>query len=110
MRKRWRLRWHGGLSCYRGKVHDNVAQYTARAAALRHLMRTGARPAVAFEQFDRERQADIDRGRRESAPAGTLRADYLNTVRCAPSVRWLFRQAAPRRGASGGWDGYRLTP
>jgi len=72
-----------------GEVHDNVAQHTARAAALRHLVRNGARPAIAFEQFDRERQADIDRARHETAPAGTTRADHL------------IAQASTTRGS---WD------
>lgn len=48
-----------------GEVHDNAAQHALRAAALRQWVALGARPALAFEQFDRERQADIDRARRE---------------------------------------------
>jgi uncharacterized iron-regulated protein len=48
-----------------GEVHDNAAQHTLRVAALRQLVVKGARPAIAFEQFDRERQSDIDRARRE---------------------------------------------
>jgi uncharacterized iron-regulated protein len=56
-----------------GEVHDNDAQHALRAAALRDWIATGARPAIAFEQFDRERQADIDRARRER-PGD---ADYL---------------------------------
>jgi uncharacterized iron-regulated protein len=48
-----------------GEVHDNAAQHALRVAALRHLVDRGARPAIAFEQFDRERQPDIDRARRE---------------------------------------------
>jgi len=60
-----------------GEVHDNAAQHAARAAALRQFFASGARPALAFEQFDRERQADIDRARRETPPAGTNRADYV---------------------------------
>jgi uncharacterized iron-regulated protein len=48
-----------------GEVHDNAAQHTLRVAALRRLIVKGARPAIAFEQFDRERQPDIDRARRE---------------------------------------------
>jgi uncharacterized iron-regulated protein len=48
-----------------GEVHDNAAQHTLRIAALRQLVVKGARPAIAFEQFDRERQPDIDRARRE---------------------------------------------
>jgi uncharacterized iron-regulated protein len=48
-----------------GEVHDNAAQHALRAAALRQLVVQGARPAIAFEQFDAERQPDIDRARRE---------------------------------------------
>jgi uncharacterized iron-regulated protein len=48
-----------------GEVHDNAAQHTLRLAALRQLVVKGIRPAIAFEQFDRERQPDIDRARRE---------------------------------------------
>jgi len=44
-----------------GEVHDNAAQHEMRARALRSLLESGARPALLMEQFDRERQADIDR-------------------------------------------------
>ena len=56
-----------------GEVHDNAEQHALRAAALRQWLVQGARPAFAFEQFDRERQPDIERARRER-PADT---DYL---------------------------------
>ena len=56
-----------------GEVHDNAAQHALRAAALRQLVVQGARPAIAFEQFDTDRQADIDRARRERPRD----ADYL---------------------------------
>jgi uncharacterized iron-regulated protein len=56
-----------------GEVHDNAAQHALRAAVLRQLLVKGARPAIAFEQFDRERQPDIERARRER-PGD---ADYL---------------------------------
>ena len=71
-----------------GEVHDNVAQHATRAAALRLLLAGGARPAIAFEQFDRERQADIDRARREAPPAGKTLAEHV------------IEQARPARG----WD------
>jgi len=48
-----------------GEVHDNPAMHALRAAALRQWIAQGARPAIALEQFDRERQPDIDRARRE---------------------------------------------
>jgi uncharacterized iron-regulated protein len=43
-----------------GEVHDNAAQHRLRAAALAELLATGARPALAMEQFDREQQPRID--------------------------------------------------
>jgi len=71
-----------------GEVHDNAAQHATRAAALRLLLAGGARPAIAFEQFDRERQADIDRARHEAPPAGKTLAEHV------------IEQARPARG----WD------
>ena len=56
-----------------GEVHDNAAQHSLRVAALRQLIERGARPAIAFEQFDHERQSDIERARRE----WPRDADYL---------------------------------
>lgn len=67
-----------------GEVHDNAAQHALRAAALRQLLAAGARPVLAFEQFDREHQPDIDRARKERPQD----ADYL---------------IAQAKG-SGGWD------
>lgn len=55
----------GHRSALLGEVHDNGAQHALRAAALRKRVEAGARPAIAFEQFDIERQADIDRVRRD---------------------------------------------
>lgn len=60
-----------------GEVHDNAAQHAVRAQALRRVLEGGARPALAFEQFDREQQAAIDRARREPPPAGTTAADHV---------------------------------
>ena len=48
-----------------GEVHDNAAQHRLRLDLLREAFAAGWRPAIAMEQFDVERQADIDRARRE---------------------------------------------
>jgi len=77
-----------------GEVHDNAAQHATRAAALRRLLAAGARPAIAFEQFDRERQADVDRARRETPPAGRTQAEHV------------IAQARPARG----WDSALYRP
>ena len=55
-----------------GEVHDNTAQHAERLAALHALVERGARPALLFEQFERERQADIDRVRAASGDADAL--------------------------------------
>jgi len=70
-----------------GETHDNAAQHALRAEALRRVLAGGARPALAFEQFDRDRQADIDRARK-------LRprdADYLIAqAHGDPAWNWAY--------------------
>lgn len=44
-----------------GEVHDNAVQHALRLRAFEALLASGARPALAMEQFDRERQPQIDR-------------------------------------------------
>lgn len=44
-----------------GETHDNAAQHELRRADIEALLRGGARPALLFEQFDRERQPALDR-------------------------------------------------
>lgn len=60
-----------------GEVHDNPVQHAVRAEALRRHLATGARPALAFEQFDREQQAAIDGLRSQLAGEPTTRAAQL---------------------------------
>jgi len=43
-----------------GEVHDHPQQHALRAEAFAALLATGARPALVMEQFDRERQAELD--------------------------------------------------
>lgn len=69
-----------------GEVHDNAAQHALRAEAWRALLASGARPALLMEQFDRERQADIDHALAQ--PGAT--ADQVI--------------AAGQANSSGGWD------
>jgi len=78
-----------------GEVHDNVVQHRIRADALRRLLESGARPAIAFEQFDRERQGDIDRARRESPPEGRSLADHVIAQARAPKDSWDWARYRP---------------
>lgn len=68
-----------------GEVHDNAAQHALRLRAFQAALARGQRPALALEQFDRHRQADIDRAR-----AG----------RPAPDADALIAAA----GGARGWD------
>ena len=70
-----------------GEVHDNGVQHALRAQAVRALVEGGARPAIAFEQFDRDQQAAIDAARK--ARPGD--ADYLIAqAKGASSWNWAL--------------------
>ncbi|SOY41255.1 ChaN family lipoprotein [Cupriavidus taiwanensis] len=71
-----------------GEVHDNAAGQQQRLDALTRAVAQGWRPAIAMEQFDRERQADIDRARRERPRD----ADYLIAQAGGGAWQWpLYR-------------------
>ena len=48
-----------------GEVHDNPHHHRLRFESLKMAVEGGYRPALLMEQFDRERQPEIDRARRE---------------------------------------------
>src|SRR5512139_2798985 len=78
-----------------GEVHDNAAQHAVRAEALRRLLEGGARPAIAFEQFDRERQGDIDRARREPPTEERTLAEHVIAQARAPKDSWDWARYRP---------------
>jgi uncharacterized iron-regulated protein len=61
----WAAQMSGARWVLMGEVHDSAEQHRLRAQALRQALRAGWRPALLMEQFDRERQPDIERARRE---------------------------------------------
>ncbi|MCO4890952.1 ChaN family lipoprotein [Cupriavidus sp. WGtm5] len=71
-----------------GEVHDNAAGQQQRLEALTRAIEQGWRPAIAMEQFDRERQADIDRARRERPRD----ADYLIAQAGGGAWQWPLYQ------------------
>ena len=77
-----------------GEVHDNAVQHAMRLDAFRAILAAGARPALLMEQFDREKQEDLDRARR--GPDGS-RVDADALVRAAAS-------------AGSGWDWAHYKP
>jgi uncharacterized iron-regulated protein len=90
----WEPRLRGNTVVMLGEVHDNAEQHRLRLDVLRRAIAAGWRPALAMEQFDRERQADIARARRER-PAD------------AQHVIDLAAPASTRGGSGWNWDFYR---
>lgn len=68
-----------------GEVHDHAEQHALRVQAFRALLASGARPALLMEQFDRERQGDLDR---------------LRMAGAAPTADQVIAAA---QAANGGW-------
>lgn len=61
----WESRLRGDAIVLLGEVHDNAEHHRQRLAVLQRAFAAGWRPALVMEQFDRERQADLERARRE---------------------------------------------
>ena len=80
----WEVRLQGSTVALLGEVHDNAAHHRLRAAIMRRACNAGWRPAVVMEQFDINRQAEIDRARSDRAF----------------DAAYLIAQA----GSSRGWD------
>jgi uncharacterized iron-regulated protein len=59
----WEAQLQGNTVALLGEVHDNAEHHRLRAAILRRAFEAGWRPAVVMEQFDLDRQADIERSR-----------------------------------------------
>ena len=73
-----------------GEVHDNPDGHARRYEMLKARVDEGFRPAIAMEQFDRERQADLDRAMAECADAACV------VRRAEPeSQRWEWPHYAP---------------
>jgi uncharacterized iron-regulated protein len=81
----WEARLAGDTIALLGEVHDNTQGHRRREESLRRALRAGWRPAIVMEQFDADRQADIDRARQERPR----------------DASHLIAQAAPARS---GWD------
>ena len=61
----WQTRLRNDTIALLGEVHDNATLHWLRTDALLQAFQQGWRPAVVMEQFDTDRQADLDRARRE---------------------------------------------
>lgn len=74
-----------------GEVHDNLAQHALRLEAFQALLASGVRPALAMEQFDRDKQPAIDR-----LLAMTPRPDADAVIAAGKGASgWLWAQYRP---------------
>jgi uncharacterized iron-regulated protein len=71
-----------------GEVHDNAAQHALRLEALRQWIGAGARPAMAFEQLDADRQAALDQARAAFDPSMDRDARVARIVELAGAKGW----------------------
>ena len=85
------VRLGGDTLALLGEVHDNPLHHGARATVLRRALQAGWRPAFAMEQFDVERQADIERSRRERPHD----AQHLIEQAAAPRSGWEWPHYRP---------------
>jgi uncharacterized iron-regulated protein len=84
----WEPRLGGDAIVLLGEVHDNAAQHRLRLDLLRRALAAGWRPAIVMEQFDVERQADIDRARREQPRDAQYLIDRAATRAARPGEGW----------------------
>jgi uncharacterized iron-regulated protein len=71
-----------------GEVHDNAAQHALRLQALRQRIAEGARPALAFEQLDADRQGALEAARAAFAPGTELSAHVAKLIEVAGARGW----------------------
>lgn len=72
-----------------GEVHDNEIGHQQRLKWLERKIEQGWRPAIAMEQFDRERQAELEIARKTQPKD----ADYL--INAVGGTRWDWRFYKP---------------
>jgi uncharacterized iron-regulated protein len=84
----WESRLRGDTVLLLGEVHDNAEQHRQRLAVLRRAFDAGWRPAIAMEQFDRDRQDRIDQARRERPGDAQHVIDLAATPVKTPGAGW----------------------
>jgi uncharacterized iron-regulated protein len=87
----WEARLRADTLALLGEVHDNAEGHRRRAEVVRRAVDAGWRPALVMEQFDIDRQADIERSRSEKPH----------------DAAHLIARAA---GARSGWDWVHYEP
>lgn len=86
----WEARLRGSTIALLGEVHDNAELHRVRTTVLKRAFEAGWRPVVVMEQFDIDRQADIDRARSERP------RDAAHLIALAGAKRgWEWRHYEP---------------
>jgi uncharacterized iron-regulated protein len=91
----WESRLAGNAIVLLGEVHDNAAQHRLRLQLLRRAFSAGWRPAIVMEQFDVDRQPDIDRARREQPRNAQHLIDRATTRAARPGAGWNWAFYTP---------------
>lgn len=74
-----------------GEVHDNSAHHRLRRDLIAALVRSGQKPTIAMEQFDREQQAALD----QAIAASPRDAESIRTGSGFNSQGWHWPDYAP---------------
>jgi uncharacterized iron-regulated protein len=91
----WESRLHGDTIALLCEVHDNAEHHRQRLEILRRAFAAGWRPAIAMEQFDRERQIDIDRARTEKPRDARHVIDQATASKAARGGNWEWNFYRP---------------
>jgi uncharacterized iron-regulated protein len=94
-RSAWEDRLAGNNIVLLGEVHDNAEQHAQRLRVLQRALAAGWRPAIAMEQFDRERQPDIDRARREQPRNAQYLIDLAGNTSADGTRGWNWAYYRP---------------
>ncbi len=88
-----------------GETHDNVHHHRVQLGLMDALERSGRPPIVAMEQFDRERQADLDRARGARSSVPVLDARAVATAAGFDFEGWSWALYGPiiERSLARGW-------
>lgn len=84
----WQSRLRGDTVLLLGEVHDNAEQHRLRLEVLSRAFAAGWRPAIAMEQFDRDRQGAIEQARRERPGDAQHVIDRAATPVKTPGTGW----------------------
>lgn len=87
----WEQDLRGDAIVLLGEVHDNPVLHEQRLQALRRALAAGWRPLIAMEQFDIDRQVDIERARAERPDD----ADHLIEHAQTRPVAWDWQLYRP---------------